>query len=96
MTDLATTNEAPTRSQLQTRDWCSSVREHSTAIIDDLIGRLQNLKATITLECDVTNHRMASFVTLAEDAIRTAGEIEIVVKKLEQSRTFTEAHNDSK
>lgn len=82
----------PSRGTLIARDWTSNVRDHSTSIIDEMITRLQELRATIELECDITNHRMAGFVTLCEDAIKKTSEIGAVVSKLEHSRTFTEAH----
>lgn len=82
----------PSRGTLIARDWTANVRDHSTSIIDEMITRLQELRATIELECDITNHRMAGFVTLCEDAIKKTSEIGLVVSKLEHSRTFTEAH----
>lgn len=67
------------------KDWCETIRGHAIERIDNLITRLQNLKASVEAECDRTNSRMNGYLTLFDDASQAADAIETATAKIEQN-----------
>lgn len=78
LTDIA-------RKEIATLDWCKSVQQQTTDHIDDLVMRLQSIKHAIALECAKTNHKMTTYITLCEDAMKAAYAIGQAVERLEQT-----------
>lgn len=80
---IPTTASPPSPKVIAVQAWTETIRNRTTAALEDCITRLTNLKAAVIAECQSTDERMQALVTHCEGVLDTLKDAHEVADKVE-------------